>query len=135
MSADLGWLGNEGFGVWFSTFFFLFFFSFFFSPVLTHLVVCGCLSRCCSLNCSVCYFVFSLWGFIMLLILGSLLSSNYEPIHLNELNATEASQAATGSYAAAGIYAGFMVLCAVRFAYIMFQRKKETQNQAYQRVN
>merc|ERR1711991_595610 len=97
--------------------------------------ICGCLSRCCSLNCSVCYFVFSLWGFIMLLILGSLLSSNYEPIHLNELNATEASQAATGSYAAAGIYAGFMVLCAVRFAYIMFQRKKETQNQAYQRVN
>jgi len=71
----------------------------------------------------------------MLLILGSLLQSNYTPIHLNELSPAQASQAATGSYAAAGIYAGFMVLCAVRFAYIMFQRKREAAAPAYQIVN
>ena len=116
---------------------------------------CGCLNKCCSLNCSICCFVFSLWGFIMLvseclcqcpcmfafltlvvslvqLVLGSLLSSNYTPIHHNELTPEGAATAASGSYAAAGIYAGLMVICAVRFAYIMIKRHRVDKN--YMRV-
>merc|ERR1711916_11909 len=94
--------------------------------------VCGCLNRCCTLNCSVCCFVFSLWGFIMLLALGGLLASNYKPIHLHELTAEQAAKAASGSYAAVGVYAALMVICAVRFAWIMFQRKREERS--YQRM-
>lgn len=73
---------------------------------------------------SVCCLVFSIWGFIMLLVLGSLLSSNYTPVHLETLNATSAAKAASGAYAAAGVYGGLIIICAVRFAYIMWSTRR-----------
>jgi hypothetical protein len=91
---------------------------------------CAKLSDCCDLKCSICCFVFSLWGVIMLLALGGLLASNYQPVHLNELSEEESLAAATGAFAAAGIYAALAVLCAVRFTVIMCTQRQ----QAYVRV-
>jgi hypothetical protein len=78
----------------------------------------------------VCCFVFSLWGTIMLLALGGLLASNYTPVHLNELSPDESVAAATGAFAAAGVYGALVVLCGVRFVYILITQR----SQQYQRV-
>lgn len=59
---------------------------------------------------------------------GYLLQSNYRPIHMNELTPDEAAMAATSSYAAGGIYAVFMVLCGVRFGYIMWSTRRRVQH-------
>jgi hypothetical protein len=71
--------------------------------------------------------VFSLWGFVMLLVVGSLLAANYQPIHLNDLTASQSVDAASGAYAAAGIYGGLVILCGVRWAYIIWQEKRNAQ--------
>ncbi len=60
----------------------------------------------------------------MLLVLGALLQENYSPVHLNNLTPDEAVTAAGGAYAAAGVYAGLVVLCGVRFSYILIQSRR-----------
>ena len=102
----------------------------FFFVLLIATSVCNKLSDCCDLKCSVCCFVFSLWGTIMLLALGALLASNYTPVHLNELTPEESVAAATGAFAAAGVYGALVVLCAVRFIYILISQRR----QQYERV-
>ena len=47
---------------------------------------------------------------------------------MNELTPDEAAMAATSSYAAGGIYAVFMVLCGVRFGYIMWSTRRRVQH-------
>lgn len=53
---------------------------------------------------------------------------------MKELTPEGAAKAATGSFIAAGLYAVCMILCAIRFAFIVIMRKR-AGGVNYQRVN
>jgi hypothetical protein len=52
-------------------------------------------------------------------------------VHLNDLTAAESRAAAPAAFAAAGVYGGLVVLCAVRFSWILISSRC---NQQYERV-
>eukprot|EP01088_Endostelium_zonatum_P003856 TRINITY_DN15057_c0_g1_i1.p1 TRINITY_DN15057_c0_g1~~TRINITY_DN15057_c0_g1_i1.p1 ORF type:complete len:100 (-),score=11.47 TRINITY_DN15057_c0_g1_i1:195-494(-) len=82
------------------------------------------LSICASKSCAICCTIFSLWGFLTLLVVGLCLTFGYTKI--DEGQCEDPKSVGTQTIIAACIYLGFVVLCGVNW---VFQGFKEGQQQ------
>jgi len=73
--------------------------------------------------CSLCYAIFSLWGFITLLVVGLGLSADYRKIDYQQLPADEVDSVAVQSYIAAAIYLACVAGCGARFLYLHLKQR------------
>jgi len=74
--------------------------------------------------CSICYAIFSVWGFVVLIVVGLALSADYRKIDYETLDHDKVSSVALQTYIAAAIYFACIVGCGARFIYLYNQDKK-----------
>mmetsp|Transcript_19569 Transcript_19569/g.75134 ORF Transcript_19569/g.75134 Transcript_19569/m.75134 type:complete len:113 (-) Transcript_19569:290-628(-) len=93
----------------------------------------GCTNPC-GACCSWCCLIFSLWGAIMLVVIGVLLLDDYRGIVGDVPTVEDNVQAAYNSFYAAALYIFFIIISALRLIHLRLTRKPEVSMDDYEDV-
>eukprot|EP01089_Gocevia_fonbrunei_P011774 TRINITY_DN258_c0_g1_i1.p1 TRINITY_DN258_c0_g1~~TRINITY_DN258_c0_g1_i1.p1 ORF type:complete len:100 (-),score=14.04 TRINITY_DN258_c0_g1_i1:91-390(-) len=92
--------------------------------------------RCClpGKACAACCTIFSIWGFLTLVVVGICVDANYSKIDEGKVTPGDAGAVATQTYIAAVIYFLFIVGCGARWGYIYWSEEKQLSQKFVGRV-
>jgi len=76
--------------------------------------------------CSICCTIFSIWGFVVLIVVGVLLDEGYRKIDNNQVSDDKLNSTAVNTYVAAAIFMVCVIGCGARWLWLLWHSKPVT---------